>query len=557
MKIHCILQTLRDKNVSVACITESWLQEKGHDHTVAIIKSFGFSVSLSCRKDRTGGGIATLVKNPIKFTEINTNISFDSLEWNAIRITGHLCNYFILCIYRKQEFSMASFLEEFSILLEQKCSTSCDEIIVVGDFNVHYGTQDKKSTDLVDLLSQYGLLQAVVEPTRISGFTLDLVFHNPISSPLTANVYPELAMSTNESIKFDHFPIISDLPWIAATCNGDKKTPVIKQYRKLKQINPDMFKTTLNNTLSTLEAYQNSLFAEYLKMYNQCLQSSLDQHAPLQTRLFSNPKPQHPDPEWMDEEYKNERRIRRKFERDSKRLQTHEAKMMYVAQRDRCITLANQKMCSFYSSLISSTDNQNTLFKTVSRLWGRNLPKQLPDCDGNFSLLANEFNIFFSDKIMKIRESFPPVSLISNPIEDQADSSVFRDFTLISLDDLRAVLTDMVIKTSPDDVFPAHLIKSNIETLLPYVHTLVNISLASGDISGLKDSVISPILKKLNLDKNVMKFFRPIVNLQFLSKVIEKVVLKQLNEHMAINNLECDQQFGYKKGFLQKQCSFK
>ena len=46
-----------------------------------------------------------------------------------------------------------------------------------------------------------------------------------------------------------------------------------------------------------------------------------------------------------------------------------------------------------------------------------------------------------------------------------------------------------------------------------------------------------------------MNFFRPIVNLQFLSKVIEKVVLKQLNEHMATNNLECDQQFGYKKIF--------
>ena len=46
-----------------------------------------------------------------------------------------------------------------------------------------------------------------------------------------------------------------------------------------------------------------------------------------------------------------------------------------------------------------------------------------------------------------------------------------------------------------------------------------------------------------------MNHFRPIVNLQFLSKVIEKVVLKQLNNHMTANNLNCEQQFGYKKNF--------
>ena len=557
LKIHCVLQTLLDKNISVACITESWLQENGHEHTVTIIKSFGFEVSLSCRKDRTGGGIATLVRNPIKFTKVTTPLLFDSLEWNAIRIIGPICNYLLLCVYRKQEFPMASFLEDLSILLEKKCSASCDEVIVLGDFNVHYGTQDKRSSDLVDLLAEYGLLQAVTEPTRISGFTLDLLFHNPISSPLTAAVYPELAKSTNESIKFDHFPIISDLPWSAETHNCESQTPVVKQYRRLKQINPEAFQTTLGCTLSTLPTHENMSFPElslvsfpeYLKNFNQCLQSTLDQHAPLQTNIFSHHKPQHTDPEWMDEEYKNERRIRRKLERDSKRLKTHEAKMLYVRQRDHCITLANQKMCSFYRNLIASTDNHNTLFKTVSRLWGKNLPKQLPDCGGNFSLLANKFNTFFSDKVSKIRQSFPSVSLVRSSNEENDNAAILRDFVPISLQDLRKIVTDMIIKTSPDDVLPSHLVKSNIETLLPYMHTLVNISLASGDISGLKDSVISPILKKLSLDKNVLKFFRPIVNLQFLSKVIEKVVLKQLNEHMAINNLECDQQFGYKKNF--------
>ena len=63
----------------------------------------------------------------------------------------------------------------------------------------------------------------------------------------------------------------------------------------------------------------------------------------------------------------------------------------------------------------------------------------------------------------------------------------------------------------------------------------------------MKESVITPILKKLNLDQNENASYRPIMNLQFLSKLIEKVVLKQLNEHMSVNQLHCPQQFAYKK----------
>ena len=66
-------------------------------------------------------------------------------------------------------------------------------------------------------------------------------------------------------------------------------------------------------------------------------------------------------------------------------------------------------------------------------------------------------------------------------------------------------------------------------------------------MSRLKESTISPILKNASLDSNSFKNHRPIVNLQFLSKLIEKVVLKRLTQHMTTNNLHCPNQFGYKK----------
>ena len=105
----------------------------------------------------------------------------------------------------------------------------------------------------------------------------------------------------------------------------------------------------------------------------------------------------------------------------------------------------------------------------------------------------------------------------------------------------------MTIKTSFDDPLPASVYKPSLDTVLPYILELVNTSLSTGDMSGLKESTITPLLKKLGLDLNKHTNFRPLFNLQFLSKLIEKVVLKRLTEHMSLNNLHCPNQFGYKK----------
>ena len=45
------------------------------------------------------------------------------------------------------------------------------------------------------------------------------------------------------------------------------------------------------------------------------------------------------------------------------------------------------------------------------------------------------------------------------------------------------------------------------------------------------------LLKKSGLDVNDLKNFRPVSNLPFLSKILEKVVLAQLESHLSRNNL--------------------
>ena len=66
----------------------------------------------------------------------------------------------------------------------------------------------------------------------------------------------------------------------------------------------------------------------------------------------------------------------------------------------------------------------------------------------------------------------------------------------------------------------------------------------------LKRAVIISLIKELGalVDKENFKNYRPLSNLLFLSKLIERIVDIRLERHMSANNLHSDNQFGYKKG---------
>ena len=126
-------------------------------------------------------------------------------------------------------------------------------------------------------------------------------------------------------------------------------------------------------------------------------------------------------------------------------------------------------------------------------------------------------------------------------------TAVLSEFRPSSTDEIAKILRKMPIKTSPADPIPASVYKHIVNDLIPHYTVLVNKSLSTGSVEGLKESVISPLIKKYKLDHDANKSYRPISNIEFLSKIIEKVVLIRLNEHMNINNMHTPEQFAYKK----------
>ena len=71
--------------------------------------------------------------------------------------------------------------------------------------------------------------------------------------------------------------------------------------------------------------------------------------------------------------------------------------------------------------------------------------------------------------------------------------------------------------------------------------------LSSGNFpTRFKSAVVKPLIKKPTLDCEVLKNYRPISNLPFLSKLIEKVIAKRLVSHMQDNGMVEKFQSAYK-----------
>jgi len=87
------------------------------------------------------------------------------------------------------------------------------------------------------------------------------------------------------------------------------------------------------------------------------------------------------------------------------------------------------------------------------------------------------------------------------------------------------ILSNCPNKQSDSGPIPTWLLKECSSFLVPTITNIVNLSLISGELHPtLKESIISPLLKKPTLDKEELSNYRPISNLSLISKTIERVV---------------------------------
>ena len=163
------------------------------------------------------------------------------------------------------------------------------------------------------------------------------------------------------------------------------------------------------------------------------------------------------------------------------------------------------------------------------------------------SELADSFADYFSSKIDNIRAEFPDSSSSARS-HHVLDVPKLEEFIPVSESHLREIIMSSNSKSCHLDPIPISLLKASIDILLPVLCKIVNSSIESSTVpASFKSATITPLLKKSSLDKEVRKNYRPISNLPFIAKLIEKVIVQQLNSHMLSYGLHEPFQSAYRR----------
>ena len=507
------------------------------------INDLGWNILSDPRKHRRGGGIAVLYKPDLVLKNNDKVVKYKSFQVMEALLECDIGMVRLINIYRppytkKARFTESFFLEEFDDYLSN-LSLKPGVPLIAGDFNIHVERpNDHYPKMFLELISTHNLLQCVPPlPTHNCGGTLDLIL-------TTQTIYEKIRGRINildSGTTSDHY-----LVWFDALL---KTTPAssdvaFTNYRNFKALDVEHFKEDIMKSDLGLENFDCSL-DDAVSLYNNVLTELMNKHCPVISRrikTFETP--------WRDLELRELRRKRRAAERAwRKGTGEHE---VYAKLRKKFEILDFQKRCNYNrKSLEASSGDSKTLYKKIDRLLG-NVSKDLPSHEDP-ALLAENFKNFFSEKVNNIRnniEAEAETITADNTIGESplsCEVPEFNCFTPITLDEIQKLITKLSNKCCDVDPIPTFLLKKCSDVLSPIIHHIMNSSLRTSIFPAeLKKAIVNPILKTSGADKDCLKNYRPVSNLSIISKLLEKVVLKQLNEHLDDNGLHSPAQSGYR-----------
>ena len=502
------------RNLDFMFLTETWLNENNSASVLIETAPPNFHFISSVRELRKGGGVATLFKDVYQCKQLSYG-KFESFEYVALQLRSS-CQAVLVTIYRPPKYSV-HFVDDFSKLLSVVC-IDFDCVVLVGDFNIHIDNpKDGSAKELFYILDNFELSQHVTEPTHNKGHILDLIISKGLN--ISEVVVTDVAFS-------DHYCVFFKM-----AISADTREITTKVIRK-RYINEKTCTLFTNDFIPTPAVPSDSV-NDLVHSFSSKAMNIMDNIAPMKVKVVSGKK----KPPWRNAtQVKAQKRECRKAERRWRKtkLQVHydiykESLHIYSLELKR----ARQ---SFFSEIINKNNNNaQTLFTVVDRLTNpsASVPPELLSTKA-----CNDFASFFTDKISKIRQTVCNSNTVAiSPVPHKTTPVNLALFHPLNYATLTDIVRNLRSTTCCLDTLPTSFFKDVFNCIASDILQIVNCSLQSGLFPmALKTAVIKPLLKKPNLDASVINNYRPISNLPFLGKIIEKVVFQQLNTFLEQNN---------------------
>jgi len=207
------------------------------------------------------------------------------------------------------------------------------------------------------------------------------------------------------------------------------------------------------------------------------------------------------------------------------------ARTAWYDQRRTYRQLRRSKCTDYWRNKVEANESDpRQLWRLVDDLLGRG---RVP---ASSAIDVETFNQFFADKVARVRattsDAPPPTFSRVRP------GTSFCSFSPLTTDDVMDAIRRLPDKQSAADPIPTSVLKQIADVIAPFIVEMFNRSLSEGHFPAVfKEAFITPVMKKPGLDAADTSSYRPISNLPVLSKLLERLVVRQLMGYLSSADL--------------------
>lgn len=495
-----------NSNIDIICVSETWLKPETPD---SLISLKGYKVF---RADRVthAGGVAIFVKDRISCKFCCKSGEVDAIEYLFLEIKSTNSNLLIGCVYRpNNKIKFDSFLS-----IMESLTVSYSNVVLAGDFNSNI----LLNCSLVEHMSSLGLfLNNLTNPTHFtptSSTLLDLFFVDSLNKIL---IYDQLSA-----------PCFSKHDLLFLVYEFEYKSEIIRfSYRDFRNFNYPLL-DELSRSINWSNIYYITPVDEKLMFLESCLRWLFDQTVPIRTKCsVGNSKP------WFSTSIKNSISERDFAYSRWKRFRTSELYEVYRQQRRKVNNMIRSAKRQYYRERFSSAAGSKKTWNVIKDI-GIGRFHAANTCSENADSLNKIFTV----------TSVPDVSVRSDYILNTVNANISTtnsfEFSCVSEYDVMSCIKSIKSNAIGFDDMDPRFVRIILPLILPYLTHLLNFIITTSTFpSSWKYSKVIPVPKN-NSD------FRPISILCFLSKVLEKILHRQIIGYIDETNLLYQKQSGFR-----------
>lgn len=495
------------------------------------------------RGARTCGGVGLYVQKGIKAipfmkSSLDADVPLASrFEFLAVHTKLNDLNICVVVVYNPS-CSNPDFSNRYEKLLLDLLEHDFDRLYIVGDFNINI-TASQPSTNLCALQqinAAFNLSVLPTGPTRItenSATTIDLLITD---SPGTAIKSKTTAANTIS----DH-----EVVYLLADIRVRKPVAQTIRVRNMRGIDQLQLQASLQSRDMQL-FYETTDINTKTNLLSTELKSLLNQFAPEKDIVVQDQRTP-----WITAEIKQAVALRdlafSLYRRNPNRARNDPQWQDYTRKRDRVNSLIFVAKIRYSERHFSTSLPARKLWSNLRREGIHNSKKNTPSNETN----VDDLNHFFAEGHMQqlpANQQQPPSEPIHRTEIDHGPAG-FR-FQHTNVHEVCRKIYEIQTNAAGTDDIPISFIKVLCPFILPLLSHLFNAIIDANEFPvAWKKGIITPIPKCSNPIQP--KDFRPISVLPAISKVLEKILLVQITEHLSEADpaLLARNQSGYRKGF--------